>query len=873
MVKTLEQGKEKTAKLCARFQVNRDEFRARDEAQIRQQLIDSFLTEIEGWRDTLARNIALRNKELSSNDLNAAVQATIDRVVFLRMAEDRGLEPYKQLLKLCERDDVYPRFMRQLCEKADEKYNSGLFHFRRESGVSQEPDRITPKLAVDDKVFRPILQSLYFEHGSPYDFSLMPVETLGTIYERFLGKVIRLTAGHQARVEDKPEVRKAGGVYYTPTYIVDYIVKSTVGRQIKGRSPMQLAGLRNGKQPFRVLDMACGSGSFLLGAYQHLLNHCLKWYLENNPEKHKAAVWKPGPADSWRLTVGERKRILSTHIFGVDIDSQAVEVCKLSLLLKVLETETDKTLARQTQLRLFNDRALPNLAANIRCGNSLVGPDYFTGELVADADEVKRINPFDWRKGFPDAMQAGGFDCIIGNPPYLKEYVDHRQFHDLRGSRLAKYYQGKMDLWYAFSCLAIDLLKPRGLHSFIATNNWITNSGASILREKILSETRLHAFLDFGDYQVFDAAGIQTMIYVLSKSDRPHRGKVEYRRMVDSKAATGRVRDFLFKGECGDSAVSFKASIIGGDGGQPFTFVDDRAASVLKHIQEAGSHRLTADEVATGVDVHQDFVTSGHLRELRDSGARIGDGIFVLSDKEKRRLHLTALERNIIKPYFTTAELQRYYGDDKNSLWLIYTDSDAVAHIDDYPNIKAHLGKFACVITSDNRPYGLHRARDERFFLGEKIVSLRKTDRPRFTYTDFPCYVSQTFFVIKPATVNAKYLVGVLNSRLCEFWLRHKGKRQGEALQIDKAPLLDIPIRPVSPATPADKIAQERMAGLVDAMLSLHKRLSLATSAAQKAVIQRHIDATGAEIDRLVYDLYGLAAEEIAIVESATAST
>jgi hypothetical protein len=239
-----------------------------------------FLKEIEGWREVLARNIALRNKDLSSDDLNAAVQSTIDRVVFLRMAEDRRLEPSEQLLKLCERDDIYARFMRNLCHKADEKYNSGLFHFQREQDTDEEPDRITPKLAVDDKVFKPILQSLYFEHGSPYQFDLLPVEILGTVYERFLGKVIRLTSGHQAKVEEKPEVRKAGGVYYTPKYIVDYIVEHTVGRRIERRSPMQLAGLRNGKQPLRVLDMACGSGSFLLGAYQCLLEHCLKWYVE-----------------------------------------------------------------------------------------------------------------------------------------------------------------------------------------------------------------------------------------------------------------------------------------------------------------------------------------------------------------------------------------------------------------------------------------------------------------------------------------------------------------------------------------------------------------------------------------------------------------
>ncbi len=219
----------------------------------------AFLKTIEGWRNTLARNIALRNLDLSSDDLNAAVQSTIDRVVFLRMAEDRGLEPYAQLLKLCDGPEVYARFMRDLCRKADEKYNSGLFHFQKEEGVTDPPDRITPKLLVDDKVFKPILEKLYFEHGSHYHFGVLPVEILGTVYERFLGKVIRLTAGHQAKVEEKPEVRKAGGVYYTPDYIVRYIVEQTVGRLIKGKSPAQLAGCATGSN-------RCGFWTWLAAA-------------------------------------------------------------------------------------------------------------------------------------------------------------------------------------------------------------------------------------------------------------------------------------------------------------------------------------------------------------------------------------------------------------------------------------------------------------------------------------------------------------------------------------------------------------------------------------------------------------------------------
>ena len=220
-----------------------------------------FLKEIEGWRQSLAQNMALRNPALSNEDLNKAVQLTIDRIIFLRMAEDRGVEQTERLRKLTERPEIYRHFIKDVCRRADEKYNSGLFHFDSEPGIASEPDKLTPRLVVDDKVLKPILTALYFP--CPYEFRVMPVEILGNVYEQFLGKVIRLTKGHQAKVEEKPEVRKAGGVYYTPAYIVDYIVKNTVGPMIDGKSPAQLAGKGTG-QPLRVLDMACGSGSFLL---------------------------------------------------------------------------------------------------------------------------------------------------------------------------------------------------------------------------------------------------------------------------------------------------------------------------------------------------------------------------------------------------------------------------------------------------------------------------------------------------------------------------------------------------------------------------------------------------------------------------------
>ncbi len=761
-----------------------------------------FLKEIEGWWDTLARNIALRNDELSSDDLNAAVQSTIDRVVFLRMAEDRRLEPYDQLLKLCEQDDIYPRFMRDLCRKADDKYNSGLFHFHKEQDTDDDPDRITPNLTVDDKVFRPILQSLYFAHGSPYHFGLLPVEILGTVYERFLGKVIRLTAGHQAKVEEKPEVRKAGGVYYTPAYIVDYIVKQTVGRRIEGKSPGQLAGGRN-KPPLRVLDMACGSGSFLLGAYQCLLDHCLKWYADHSPEKHKAAVWSGNGRGlgkpQWRLTIGEKKRILSTHIYGVDIDAQAVEVSKLSLLLKVLEGETDESLVKQQQRELFEDRALPNLSDNIKCGNSLIGPDYFTDKLIPDPEELNRVNPFDWKQGFPAAMTAGGFDCVIGNPPYLfiTEVPEQDRIYYQDKYRTVAY---RFDLYGVFVEKAItQLLWRKGLFGFIIPHTLLSNDSFQALRALLATKSRLYQIVDLGPGAFQDAKNETMMLFF--ENSAPNAGSQTEIIRTTPKDFCKRARKFVASqrtwASCDGQAWLVRAS--SGD------------IAVLKRMTKHAK-------------LLSDFCTA-------NQGLRTGDNERFLSDTKRGKMW---------EPAAGGKEVGRYCPIPRE-LFVRYEPA-----LLDAPRRPEIFAVEAKVVVQEVRNISLNR----------RIVATLDTAK---TF----CLQSTNVINLKPGVeLDIAYLLGVLNSTAVNYFFRCRFPGNNH---IPSNQLLRIPI-PI----PLSNQTHNRVVKLVKAILNLNGKLAVAKSEAQKTVIQRQIDATDAEIDRLVYDLYGLTAKEIAIVEGAT---
>ncbi|MDP1589079.1 MAG: type I restriction endonuclease, partial [Prosthecobacter sp.] len=324
-----------------------------------------FLATIEGWRADLAHNLALRNPALTQRELNFSVQRVLDRLIFLRICEDRGIEDYERLKKAADAKGIYPALVK-LFQQADDRYNSGLFHFHSEKGRHEDHDTLTPHLVIDDALLKPLIRGLYYPE-SPYEFSVFTADILGQVYEQFLGKVITLSPSHKATVEDKPEVKKAGGVFYTPTYIVDYIVRQTVGTLIsqieehevklgarrteKAQERKQLSGFGAGidvtdeKMPkrvldrvaaLRVLDPACGSGSFLIGAYQFLLDWHLSWYVRTGTQRWARAKNPPivqRANGDWVLSLTERKRILLGNIHGVDIDSQAVEVTKLSLLL------------------------------------------------------------------------------------------------------------------------------------------------------------------------------------------------------------------------------------------------------------------------------------------------------------------------------------------------------------------------------------------------------------------------------------------------------------------------------------------------------------------------------------------------------------
>jgi len=870
---------------------------------------DEFLKTIETWRASLASNLALRNPKLSQRELNFAVQRIIDRIIFLRICEGRGIEDYGRLRSLANGDRIYPRLC-QIFEQADTRYNSGLFHFKPEKDRHEAPDELTLDLDIDDKLLRDIIKGIYYPE-SPYVFSVLPAEILGHVYEQFLGKVIHLTEGHRAVVEEKPEVKKAGGVYYTPTYVVDYIVQTTVGQLLEGKTPKQAAKLK-------ILDPACGSGSFLIGAYEYLLKWHRDFYTSHDPARWakgpRPAIVQVGPGN-WKLTIAERKRILLDNIFGVDIDNQAVETTKLSLLLKVLEGETQQSL--QTVLRFFHERALPDLGDNIKCGNSLIGPNFYQQQQLAllDEEERYRINVFDWHAEFPqifrrsgsseelhDAAAAspmdytmpgvplhgryafkkkkiektvtlpspsqpeweGGFDAVIGNPPYVRQ----ESLSDLKAYFETHYeaFDGVADLFAYFMEKATVLLSDGGRFSFIVSSSFLRTTYAKPLRQVLKKNAAVLRVVDFGGLPVFTKAkDTYVCIPLFVKMRQPSRVEVSRVDSLDIRDLTHRVTANHFT--IPQDRLSPEA----------WALKSDNEAAVFTKVMKAGVHL-------------GDYIHGKMFYGLKTG---FNEAFELSSEQRSEILKASPKSAPLIKPFLGGQDIRRYLAEDNGRYLIVipagwtrqqmskaranareYSEREALNWLSrEHSSIADHLGNFTDPLRKrqDQGDYWweLRSCDYYAYFDAPKIIFPDICKAPRFHFDRSGIYLANTGYCLGASD---HYLLAILNSRL--FWFAISnisipfGIRAGKfRYRLIYQYMEKVPIRAINGDSPADKSVRDRVAQLAEQMVSLHERLSSAKTPQEKTAVERQVAATDNQLDRLVYDLYGLTPDEIKIVE------
>ena len=747
---------------------------------------ESLLERLDELRNVLAHSFKKNNRVFNSEELTEFAQRTLDRLVFLRFLEDKGIERPGSVNKLAGSANAWRDFIAR-CRQLDSIYNGIIYR--------QQPTLDAPTFRMDNAAFAEVCKGLaHSDTDYNFNFDFIPIHILGSIYERFLGKVIVAT-DKRVRVEDKPEVRKAGGVYYTPEYIVHYIVENTVGKLIEGKTPDQIAEMR-------FADIACGSGSFLLGVYDLLLTYHGTWYNANRNKARKGdCIEHDG---NLYLSLAKKRDILMKNIYGVDIDAQAVEVCQLSLCLKLLKDESPETTAQY--LLDFEHTAqmkklLPDLSKNIVCGNSLIGTDILDDQLFA-SEEEKNLNLMNFEDAFPKVMEGGGFDAIVGNPPYIDSENMTTNDPELRKKIQATYQwtKGNWDIYIAFYEKAFDLANEDGLVSFITPDKWISKPFGDEMR--LRTTDRIISILRVGR-EVFESSNVDAIVTLYGKKPQPQL----------------RVYDFVGK------EIVLKRVVAKSELKPPFVY-DWLFSECVEFFASVEKHPKKLVDIATCENA---CATS--------DAYKLQEFIHEKSEARNKDEHLRIINTGTIGKY-----ISKWGERDMVYLGKRYR--------------KPVVGKKSFLAAFTNS-YGRKSIKPKLIVKGLNLLDACLD-------SDGAVIPGKTTLMVTADKVETlKFLLGIVNSRVAFFYLKekHPASSYNQGTTFTKEMINGLPIPDALPE------AQRLVIGLVEQMLAAKKQLANAKTNKDRTCYERRCTSLDRQINALVYELYGLTEEEIKIVE------
>jgi type I restriction-modification system DNA methylase subunit len=823
--------------------------------RLRRPVDKEILEDMKRWREVLAKNIYKNHPDMTEPQLKEDVQRILDRIIFIRSCEDRGLT-YGETLQemvLQRRDDIGTAFMptlKALFRRYDRDFDSELFD-----------EHSCEDVAIDF----PVLKEIILETYDPYLFDVIGVEVLGNIYEQYLGFVPRLTE-KRVKYEPKPEVRKAGGIFYTPEYIVDYIVKNTVSRFLSERKPKEIQNLR-------ILDPACGSGSFLIRAYKELEVYYqrLKKEVWEKRQKALAKVYEDqaqfsfdegSPETRWELNVFDKRKVVLNHLFGVDLDDQAVEVTRLSLMLKMLEGEHGIIPGRAV---------LPTLDHNVKCGNSLISGDVLKLQSFFEEDWIK-TKPFDWDAYFRKiVVQEKGFDVIIGNPPYVR-------IQTLPKDQVAFFSKnfvsatGNYDIYALFVERGLQLLKPGGILGFILPHKFFQAAYGQGLRKLIAEKNALMEVVNFRDNQIFEQASTYTCLLFLQKGrDRAFKYS-EVARLEDPEKQLEIIRkheeyddDRMRVGKIPKKQVTES----------PWSFSFGEEATLVEKIKSIG---LPLEKVTDRI--FQGLKTSADKIYILDVIDRKTKSIKIRSPHLQRDIEL---EPDLLKPLIKGGQMQRYLiGDTEKVILFPYRGLELL----DKNYLKEDLPKTWEYLTGcrkylEDREDG--KMKGDRWYAYIYPKSLDKFDFQKIITPDIAasasyCYDSngEYYFsggaaggygIFPKESVNPKYLLALLNSRLLD-WFHHQGSSRfrGGYFSYESRFIKSLPIRTIDFSNPREKELHDDMVRLVEVMLDLRRREQKAEGH-ELEQLKRQIEKTDREIDERIYELYGISNMEKKLID------
>lgn len=749
------------------------------------------------WRRDLFKEMRTYGNLFKENTqlVDDAVQRLLDRLIFIRTVEDRGVESprlqaiVRQFKENRKKDKNLFQDLLALFRELDAVYNAQLFAHSH-----------LDLLEIHDwKLLENIINGLYTAPGGydRYDFNAINADVLGSMYEQYLSFKAADPTAKDAIDPHKQTKRKSQGIYYTPQFVVRYIVQQTLGKLLaEGADPYRI----------RVLDPACGSGSFLIEAFDVLDRHLA----QHGMEDHRVHPRK------------RRLHILQHNLYGVDLDPQAVEVARLNLLL-----------------RAANERGLLPMLHHLKVGNSLI-----------DDPDVAGEHAFDWQREFPEVMQDGGFDVVIGNPPYVRqEFLGAQKTYFQQNYKV---YHGTADLYTYFFERSVELLKPNGLYSIIVANKWMRANYGKPLRQW-LKKRCIEEIIDFGDLPVFQDATTYPCIIRLRKDIQ--QGSLSVTQV---------------------STLNF-ASLD--------TYVQGNHFRISQHGLEDSVWSLGEEKTALVISKIKRVGVPLNKYALRGIYYGIKTGLndaFIIDENTKNRLikeHGKSAE--IIKPFLAGRDIKRYEAVTTDK-YLIFTRHGI--DIEKYPAIENYLAQFKERLIPKPHDWkgndwgGRKSGNYEWYEIQDTVDYYEEFEKPKiiipaivqsgsYTFDSAGFYSNDKTSIIPTDDL---YLLGLLNSKVCDFYLHSiASTKRGGYFEYKPMYVGQIPIRKINFDDPADVECHDRMVALVEEMLHLKREHAAAEAAFEdrRHALAHRIAQVDREIDTLVYGLYGLTPEEIRIVE------
>lgn len=807
-----------------------------------------FLKQIESWRVRLAKDIIANNEGFNNEEINFLIQRLLNRIVFLRICEDREIEKFETLKNIKTYEDL-----KQLFILSDKKYNSGLFDFIE--------DNFLLKIKLKSETLIEIFNELYYPQ-SPYDFSVVDPTILSQIYERYLGSKIEIVDNKQITIIEEPEAAASSGVVPTPKLIVQKIVNETLTPLFEGKSVDQI-------QQLKLADICCGSGTFLISIYDFLLEKIILQLVASHV--NESEIIYQAFDGSYNLTLKAKQQILTSNIFGVDINPYAVEVSKFSLLLKLLEGENSGSI--DYYLVKYKQKVLPSLNENIKCGNSLVDDLYFKfqPEAINNNELLYKVKPFNWRNEFNFLEHQNGFDAIVGNPPYvriqniIKFSIEEIKFFQSNVSGYTVAEAETFDKYYLFIQRAINLINENGVLGYIVPHKFFIVQGGKALRSFITSQSSIFKIIHFGVTQVFKNRSTYTAILVLDKKQRE---QISFKRVANIVA------------ELSAGIINYDNYNSDAYTEQPWLFISKPLQEVFDKIENANTVPLnTIAEIAVGLQTSADKIYIFIPEEETDTTYRF---------KYKKRNF--EVEKAICKPCLYKLSFGLFDTIVPNAQiifpYIIQADkADILAENsfeESFPLAWAYLNTFKeklsnRSINGSKEPQWYQFGRSQsltRFHNNNKLIWSVLSTKPGYIYDENnlqftgggngPYY---SLFTI--SNYSLYYILGILSHPIIEALVKSRASEfRGSYYSHGKQFIENLPIRKID-FTNADEVKLHNDIVMnVKSLISTKDTYNRTHIESKKRVLRYKLDLLFNSLLEQINSLYGITSDELYIVRN-----